>query len=116
MAGHELFGHGSGKLVKKEDGQCPIQFEDPLTNETFVSCYEPNESYQSKFAEISSSYEECRADLAGLHLTTFAPVYQVFGYAKADEKNLLWLNTMGLIRKAILGLSSAYNPESAKWG
>ena len=112
VAGHELFGHGSGKLIKKENGECPLDFFDPIKNETFKSCYEENETYQSKFGEIASSYEECRADLAGLHLSTFPPMYQVFNYTQRDEKDILWLNMMGSIRKGILGLSSAYNPES----
>lgn len=80
VAGHELFGHGSGKLVYKENGKCPQTFTDPVTKEKYSSCYNKGETYQTKFGEFSTSYEECRADLSGLYLQTFEPMYGVFGY------------------------------------
>jgi len=68
VAGHELFGHGSGKLIMAQNGKCPIEAVDPITNEKFDSCYKDGETYNERFGEFSSSYEECRADLSGLYL------------------------------------------------
>lgn len=117
VAGHELFGHGSGKLIfRGKDGQCPMTFTDPINNETFTQCYDlGGVDYKTKFGEISSSYEECRADLSGLYLSTLANLYQRFDYKESEVKDLLWLNTMIEIRKGIYGLASAYNPKTGKW-
>lgn len=71
--------------------------------------------YKTKFGEISSSYEECRADLSGLYLSTHENMYKQFDYKKNEIQDLLWLNTMSEIRKGIYGLSSAYNPSTKKW-
>mmetsp|Transcript_15338 Transcript_15338/g.23612 ORF Transcript_15338/g.23612 Transcript_15338/m.23612 type:complete len:181 (+) Transcript_15338:1685-2227(+) len=116
VAGHELFGHGSGKLIfKGADGQC-APTTDPLNGQEFTSCYEEGETYQSRFGDFSSSYEECRADLSGLFLQTYPDVYAVFDYNKTSVADLFWLNLMGEIRKGVLGLPSAYNSETQKWG
>lgn len=116
VAVHELLGHGVGKLIyEDEDGNCPQEFVDPLTNETFVSCYKKGETWNTKFGAISSSYEECRADTCGLFLATFKEVYSLFDYQDEDADSILWVNSMMQIRKGILGLN-LYNPENDKWG
>ena len=117
VAGHELFGHGSGKLLYKDakTGKCPLELIDPLTNKTFDSCYEPGETYQNKFGDIASSYEECRADMSGLYLAHFPEFYTHFNWTKQNETELIWQSMMKTARKGILGLSSSYNPEQKKW-
>jgi len=82
VAGHELFGHGSGKLIyRQKDGKCPMAFTDPMNGESFASCYEEGgEDYKTRFGEFSSSYEECRADLSGLYLAVQKNMYAVFDY------------------------------------
>jgi len=49
-----------------------------MTQETIDSCYAEGESFQDKFGEISSSYEECKADTAGLYLLKFKEMYEDF--------------------------------------
>lgn len=115
VAGHELFGHGSGKLIMAENGKCPLQAVDPVTNEKFDSCYQAGETYQSRFGEFSSSYEECRADLSGLFLAAFPNMYKVFGYNETGVKKLEWVNVLAEVRKGVLGLPTSYNPESHHW-
>ena len=95
VAVHELLGHGVGKLIYEDaDGNCPHSFVDPLTNETFTSCYKEGETWNSKFGSISTSYEECRADTCGLFLSTFSEVYSLFDYEDDEVDTLLWTNTM----------------------
>lgn len=75
MALHELLGHGSGKLFQK-DKEGKLNFEQgkvhhPVLNAPVAEYYEANETWRSKFGDVSSSYEECRADSVGLYLSTF---------------------------------------------
>uniref|UniRef100_A0A7S3IRZ9 dipeptidyl-peptidase III n=1 Tax=Strombidium inclinatum TaxID=197538 RepID=A0A7S3IRZ9_9SPIT len=112
---HELLGHGVGKLTyRNADGSTP-KFTDPISGEEFESCYEENETWNSKFGEISASYEECRADTAGFFLCTFKKVYNIFGFEDEDVDTLLWVNIMNQLRKGCLGIK-LYNPELKKWG
>lgn len=117
VAGHELFGHGSGRLIYQDNnGKCPMNFTDPINGESFISCYDPQgEDYKTKFGEFSSSYEECRADLSGLFLSQSENMYKVFDYDEGQIKDLLWVNLMTEVRKGISGLASAYNTKSKKW-
>ena len=55
-----------GKLIYRgEDGRCP-EFQDPEDGSTFQSCYEVNETYNTRFGVISTAYEESRADACAL--------------------------------------------------
>ena len=68
---HELLGHGSGKLLRKEDDNSynfDTNLINPLTNKIVDKFYEPGDTYESKFSTISSSMEECRAEAVGLYL------------------------------------------------
>ena len=75
VACHELLGHGVGKLIYEKS-----KFIDPITNEEFESNYEKDETWNTKFGAISTSYEECRADTCGFYLCTLKDVYDLFGF------------------------------------
>lgn len=80
VACHELLGHGVGKLhYRAADGSCKT-YKDPLTGESFESCYEEGDTWNSRFGAISASYEECRADTCGFYLCTIPKVYELFGW------------------------------------
>jgi dipeptidyl-peptidase-3 len=116
VAGHELFGHGSGRLIYADDeGKCPQKFKDPLSGEEFESCYQKGETYSSRFGEFSSSYEECRADLSGLHLQIYPEVYALGNWAANNVTDLFWLNLDQQVRKGILGIPSSYSFDKQKW-
>eukprot|EP00095_Tigriopus_kingsejongensis_P000284 maker-scaffold816_size93094-snap-gene-0.13 protein:Tk00284 transcript:maker-scaffold816_size93094-snap-gene-0.13-mRNA-1 annotation:"AGAP004394-PA" len=71
---HELLGHGSGKLLQKSktgDLNYPSDLQNPLTGKDIEMCYEAGETFDSKFTNLGSSYEECRAEAVGLYLSTF---------------------------------------------
>lgn len=112
-------GHGVGKLfIKNEDGTFNFDKENvknPLTGEEITTWYEHNETWNSKFGDISSAYEECRADTCGFYLATFPEVYTIFGFTEEDAPNLLYSSLMSQARKGIIGLP-LYNVKNNKWG
>ena len=114
MAGHELFGHGSGKLIYRDQktGKCPLSIADPLNPSEMIStCYEKGETYSSRFGDISTSFEECKADITGLFLSAFPEMYTVFNWDKTNSSDLQLMSMLAEVRKGILGMASSYNEE-----
>ena len=110
---HELLGHGSGTLLyRKEDGSSH-KFTDPINKEEFESCYEKEDTWNTKFGDISCSYEECRADTVGFFLCSMKNVYSLFGFEDDQAKTILWVNCMMQFRKGIIGLP-LYNPDAKR--
>ena len=104
VACHELLGHGSGKLIyRNEDGSAPT-FTDPINGEQYESCYEPGETWNGKFGAFSTSYEEIRADTCGFYLCQLPEVYSLFGWEDDKIDILLWTSVMNHFRKGVLGL------------
>lgn len=68
---HELLGHGSGKNFMGESSIVGVA--DPLqtTGASVTSYYADGETWDSKFSEIASTYEECRAECVsdGAHMS-----------------------------------------------
>ena len=57
VGGHELLGHGSGKLLYSEGAT------NPITGQPITSWYEKGQSYDGVFSAMGSSFEECRAEV-----------------------------------------------------
>jgi dipeptidyl-peptidase-3 len=117
VAGHELFGHGSGKLIyRDENGKCPITAAAPVEPEKMLNtCYEKGDTYSSRFGDIGTSFEECRADLSGLWLEKFPEMYQTFNWTAENNKILRWSSMLQEARKGLLGLESSYNDHKHRW-
>jgi len=115
VACHELLGHGTGKLIYVKEGEPLPEWTDPISGDKFKSAYKEGETWNGKFAEISASYEECRADTCGFYLASFKDVYTLFGFEDDQIGTLLYCNVMNQFRKGILGLS-LFNKETSKWG
>ncbi len=74
---HELFGHGSGKLlIRNKNGELnfPSDLVNPLTGKHIDKFYEANETYDAKFSSFGSSYEECKAECVALYLSCYNDV------------------------------------------
>jgi len=118
VAGHELFGHGSGKMIYRDEktGKCPVSAVAPIEpNKTLNNCYEKGETYSSRFGDIGTSFEECRADLSGLWLEEFPEMYETFNWTAKDNDILRWSSMLGEARKGILGLESSFNEDKHRW-
>jgi len=58
------------------------------------SCYEKDETYSSKFKDIGTSFEECRADLAGLWLQNFESMWTLFKWTKKEAPIYRWASML----------------------
>ena len=71
------------------------------------------------FGEISSSYEECKADSAGLYLLKFKEMYEDFNItqhnSKSTWKDLLFTEVIEDAEGALMALTGSYNVEEKKW-
>jgi len=114
---HELLGHGSGKLFMKDaDGKLnyPADLINPFTEKPIDCCYGPGETYDSKFTTIGSSYEECRAECAGLHLCLVPGVPEIFGYSGEQGEHIKYVNWLTMVHSGIKGLEMFSN-ASMEW-
>lgn len=116
VAGHELFGHGSGKLFTELSGQFNFDTNliNPITNQQISTWYKDGETWSSKFGKLSSSYEECRAECVGLFLASFPEIHQVFEYPGEEFEDISYTSWLWMIRAGILGIS-AYNLDKKEF-
>lgn len=113
---HELLGHGSGKLFNK-DGETfnfSPELKNPLTGEAISSWYGPGETYDSVFTTMGSSYEECRAECAGLHLCLVPGVTEIFGHGGAEGEDIKYVNWVSMVHAGVKGLEM-FSPASMEW-
>ncbi|KAM3868612.1 dipeptidyl peptidase 3 [Diretmus argenteus] len=115
---HELLGHGSGKLFVQDD-KGKFNFDqtkvvNPETGEPISSWYRGNETWDSKFSTIASSYEECRAECVGLYLCLNKEALSIFGHEGQDAEEVVYINWLNMVRAGLLGLEF-YTPESKSW-
>ncbi|GFU18704.1 dipeptidyl peptidase 3 [Nephila pilipes] len=115
---HELLGHGSGKLFKKEkDGSLNFDVQNVLnfeTNKLVTSWYEDGETYDSVFGSVGSSYEECRAECVALYLADVPEILKIFGYEGAEAETIVYTLWLAMVLSGIEGLQM-YNPKTESW-
>jgi len=116
VALHELLGHGSGKLLyKNQDGSFNFETSavNPATGEQIDSWYQHDETWSSKFADLSSAYEECRAETVAVYLSCFKEPHEIFGIQDWEKaRNMIWLYMAYAGVKGLL----MYSAEQQKWG
>ncbi|VEN35439.1 unnamed protein product, partial [Callosobruchus maculatus] len=97
---HELLGHGSGKLLRREEDNTfnfPPTLLDPLTGKPPASYYEPGDTYDTCFGPLSSTYEECRAECVGLYLSVEPEVLKIFGHEGQQADDVMYVNWLSLV-------------------
>ncbi len=116
---HELLGHGTGKIFKKNENDTfnfdNLKTINPLTNSVVDSFYTGNQTFESKFGDICRSYEECRADLCGLFFCFFKDIHTIFEVDEENYKDTIYVIWLMYIRKGVVGLQ-LYNESTKKWG
>ncbi|KAF4264511.1 hypothetical protein KXV68_004918 [Aspergillus fumigatus] len=120
---HEILGHGTSKLLQ-EDSQGHFNFDrehpplNPLTGKPIDSWYGPGETWTGVFTDLSTTVDECRAELAGAYLIDVAEILQLFGCtvdSKIKPADVVYNLFQQLGVDGLRALEN-YNPSTKKWG
>jgi dipeptidyl-peptidase-3 len=142
---HELLGHGSGKQFREDastsDASSPAAAPtaaaatSATTSTTFNfdrastahplregaamvdSWYKPGQSWDSVFTDVSSAYEECRAECTGLFLCPQAAVLETFEIVPGSEdaSDIVYVNWLNMVRAGLVALMF-FDPAASRWG
>lgn len=116
---HELLGHGSGKLFRKDaDGKLNVD-KDTVPNvvtggQGITSWYEHGQTWDSVFTALASPYEECRAECVGLYLCSQPEVLKTFGLEGDCAKDIVYINWLSMVRSGLLSLEM-FTPTQRTW-
>ena len=116
-AAHELYGHGSGRLLHKSDVSGENKVRDLLDPSKFVTTYyEEGQTAEQSFGGIYSSFEECRAEATSLYLSFFDEVLDIFEVQKDPEYRKL-LTISGILGMLHAGLKTlnCYSAAASQW-
>jgi len=116
---HELLGHGSGKLLRKEaNGEInyDAQLKNPLNDEVVSQAYAVGETYDSKFTSLGSAYEECRAECVGLYLSCDKDILKIFDATSSDAvaDDIIYANWLSLCHAAVKS-TEMYSTTAQQW-
>lgn len=116
---HELIGHGSGKVFM-EDEQGNLNFDPENTPHMLepgaeVSWYSLGETWNTKLGNISTSFEECRADTSALFLGYVPEAYSLFDISDKEIETVMWRMALIYFQRGLFGLK-IYDPKTKKWG
>lgn len=115
---HELLGHGCGKFLRrKDDGTLnfdPTKVKNPFTGGE-ATFYEKGENYNSRFTNLASAYEECRAETVALYLGLVNDILDVFAVPAEDREDLKYVMWLDMMYAGLRGLEM-YQPTQGKWG
>jgi dipeptidyl-peptidase-3 len=113
VALHELYGHGSGTLLKAEALSNCL---DPVTGRRVAGGYGPRDSFDAAFGSLASAFEESRAESVSLFLSANDSINDLFGVAAdpAVRKERLAVHWLSMLRSGLVGLEH-YDPASHAW-
>lgn len=74
VALHELYGHGSCRLIYKENYE-KLAPEDKALLKGF---YQPEDTFYGCFGPLQSAFEECRAEVTAYYLNSLPLVHKIF--------------------------------------
>ncbi|RMX70619.1 hypothetical protein D0869_16464, partial [Hortaea werneckii] len=118
---HELFGHGTGKLLREGADGSNFSLEtlpvSPLTGEPIDSWYRPGETFTGVFQDIATSVDECRAECIGAYLMSDTDLSFPCGYTdhgSISSEDIEYNIYQQLAIAGIRGLEN-YSVEGESW-
>jgi dipeptidyl-peptidase-3 len=114
VATHEIYGHGSGTLLKQADvagGKVPNLIDPERAVDTF---WAEGETYQKVFGPLANPMEECRAEATALHLAFKDEVLELYGVPAERRTSFKVTATLEMMHMGIVGLS-CYQPTIGQW-
>lgn len=73
------------------------------------------QSYDSVFGDLSSPYEECRAEAVAIYLSLESYILEIFGHETSQEQNdINYVNWFTMALSGLRGLE-AYSVDANKW-
>lgn len=120
---HELFGHGTGKLLSEEKpGQYNFDVQSPpinqVTSSPISSWYRPGQTWTSTFEDLATTVDECRAELVGAYLIDDRELLALFGYTDESDiraADIVYNTYQQLGTDGLRGLQN-FNVDDGTWG
>ncbi|RAK81447.1 dipeptidyl peptidase III [Aspergillus fijiensis CBS 313.89] len=120
---HEIFGHGSGRfLMETVPGRFNFDPKNPpshpVTGVPIATWYRPGQTWTGVFGSLSTTLDECRAELVGAYLIDDEDILAVFGYtpsAPIQPEDVVYNLYLQLGIDGLRGLEN-YDPDTKKWG
>ncbi len=115
---HAFLGHGTGKLLRKDENN-KFNFDvehllNPITGNLIDNYYNLDETYEDKFKDIAKVYEEFRADLHSLFFCFEQKIYQIFEINHKDYQNVIYAIWIKYIHQGIYSLY-LYDIKNKTW-
>lgn len=87
---HEILGHGTGRfLTETTPGNFNFDTDilplNPITGEPINTWYRPGQTWTGVFEDLSTTVDECRAELVGAYLIDDRDILALFGYTEHGE-------------------------------
>jgi len=87
---HEVLGHGTGKFLREtapdnfnfDPGSPPLN---PITGKPVKTWYRPGQTWTGVFGDLSTTVDECRAELVGAYLIDDQDILALFGYTQQGK-------------------------------
>ncbi|EFO63998.1 Dipeptidyl-peptidase III [Giardia lamblia P15] len=114
VALHELFGHGTTKLLQESDLQSGILNPLDENGGKLTTCYKDGETYSSVFGAMSNAFEECKAETTSMCLCTEEVVLRIFDIAPVHFSTMRLTLMYEMICHAFTNLP-LYNPATNTW-
>ena len=115
---HTFLGHGTGKLLRKDENN-KFNFDvehllNPMTGNLIDNYYYLDETYEDKFKDIAKVYEEFRADLHSLFFCFEQKIHEIFEISHKDYQNVIYAIWIKYIHQGICSLY-LYDIDNKTW-
>lgn len=107
---HELYGHGSCRLIFEADYEALA----PGEKELLHGYYRAGDTFYGTFKELQSCFEECRAEVTAHFLASDPYVMDIFGIPAAERADYVYATAYDTALSGLLGLMQ-YDDKTGSW-